>query len=599
VAALPTGGFIAVWVSEQQRLPSAIISEPTVASAGEVSVDLYARIYNQDANPVGGEFLLNTDLLICANPAVAVAQDGRFVVAWSQGDPQNLTNSWDVYARPFSSMGLGGATVRINTRLPDSQFAPQLACLGNDFLAIWTSLNQDGSGHGVYGQFLTADAQLVGAEFRVNSTVLLNQNQPAIAADNFGRFFASWRTGVVNGQLAEEIAGQIYAPPGFEPLAQATNYVGPVFVSDGNSGDDVKEPSFIAGAPLLDFPVTPSGDQVLVDAFAQVKGAYNGLVFNTQGVRAHESGFVTALITGKAGYTVNLKIGAKTYAFSGKFDSQGLATYQKNRNAGAPIVVTLNLDMTGTDQLRGTFSDGEISTEFLADRAVYNASNPYPNPATYNVLIEPRESEFPAPQGSGHASMVVNKAGKVSFVGKLADGTAVTRNSPISKNGFYPLYAPLNQSRGCVLSWVQVSPESASGKVIWIKPAAPGKSYPAGFNVERDLVGSIYSRPVLGKRVLELPEGSAQIVFTGGGLTETVINAVYLDLNNRVVDASGSGIKATVSLPNGNFQGSFINPATQKRVQFNGKLLQGENYGAGFFLNNNLSGQVHFLSPLP
>ena len=61
----------------------------------------------------------------------------------------NVTNSWDIYARPFSSTGVGGTAVRVNTYLDGDQYAPRISAIGGDYLVVWTSLGQDGSREGV------------------------------------------------------------------------------------------------------------------------------------------------------------------------------------------------------------------------------------------------------------------------------------------------------------------------------------------------------------------------------------------------------------------------------------------------------------------
>ena len=118
VAALSGGGFVVVWVSEQERVTDA---------AGSPSVDIYGRLYNASGAAAGGEFLVNTGTNICANPSVAASADGGFMVAWGQLDPVNRTNSWDVFARPFSSTGAGGTARRVNTFTFGDQYAPRIS----------------------------------------------------------------------------------------------------------------------------------------------------------------------------------------------------------------------------------------------------------------------------------------------------------------------------------------------------------------------------------------------------------------------------------------------------------------------------------------
>ena len=50
------------------------------------SVDIYARLYASNGAPKGNEFIVNTDSNPCANPAVAAASDGGFMVAWDARD---------------------------------------------------------------------------------------------------------------------------------------------------------------------------------------------------------------------------------------------------------------------------------------------------------------------------------------------------------------------------------------------------------------------------------------------------------------------------------------------------------------------------------
>ncbi len=185
IGALSNGRFVIVWVSEQERWTDA---------TGAPSVDIYGRLYDVNGAPLGNEFLVNTGTNFCANPSIAAGNDGGFVVAWSQLDVQT-TNSWDVYARPFSSTGnsvTGGTTRRVNSSTFGDQYAPKMAATGTDYFAVWTSLGQDGSAEGVYGQALRADGNLWGGEQLINTTVINGQIHPCIRSDNAGRFLAVW-----------------------------------------------------------------------------------------------------------------------------------------------------------------------------------------------------------------------------------------------------------------------------------------------------------------------------------------------------------------------------------------------------------------------
>jgi len=203
VAALPNNGFIVAWVSEQER--SAYnsggidnVNGVSPTQTGLPSVDIYARFYNGSGVAQGNEFLVNTDNNPCANPSVAVAADGSFMVAWGEKDLVVTDNSWDVYARTFSSTGVGGTVKRVNSYLYGDQYSPRISAIAEDYLIVWTSLGQDGSREGVFGQFVHEDGSMVGGEFRVNTTTAGQQMQQVVTSDGAQQFLVVWTGFVVN-----------------------------------------------------------------------------------------------------------------------------------------------------------------------------------------------------------------------------------------------------------------------------------------------------------------------------------------------------------------------------------------------------------------
>jgi hypothetical protein len=193
VAALAGGGFVVAWVSEQQR--QTVVTNASYINASAVvspSVDIYARLFKTNGTAVGNEFLVSTDSNPCANPAVAAAADGSFMIAWTARDMANPNNSLDIHARTFTSAGVGGSAFYVNTYLYGDQYVPRIASLGLDYLVNWTSLGQDGSREGVYGQFVHSDGSLVGGEFRVSTTTVGQQMQPTVASDGVNQFLSVW-----------------------------------------------------------------------------------------------------------------------------------------------------------------------------------------------------------------------------------------------------------------------------------------------------------------------------------------------------------------------------------------------------------------------
>ena len=220
VAALTDGGFVVVWVSEQQRSTATL--PPVVTTVGNgnvvtnystgsqpenqlphVSVDIYGRVYTSNGYPAINAFLVNTSSNVCANPDVSAASDNTFLVAWGEKNTGILNNSWDILERSFtldSGVPTGGSTYLANTQLYGDQYGPHVSFSGSEYLILWTSLGQDESWEGVYGQFVGMDGSHKGDEFRVNTTTVNKQMHPALASDGAGRFLTTWTsyTGFVN-----------------------------------------------------------------------------------------------------------------------------------------------------------------------------------------------------------------------------------------------------------------------------------------------------------------------------------------------------------------------------------------------------------------
>ncbi|MCL5097768.1 MAG: hypothetical protein M1608_09650, partial [Candidatus Omnitrophica bacterium] len=240
VAALPGGGFVAVWVSEQQRYDN--------------SVDIYARLYDAAFEPLGSEFCINSSSNVCANPTVAAGNDGGFIVAWSQrfsqvpnlssssivaGVPGGYTgrvmldgsdaeNGWEIYARAFDSQSTAiGQNIHVNSFTYGDQFAPRISARGTDYLVVWTSLGQDGSWEGVYGRFFNGAGVPEGDESRVNTTIQNRQLHPALASDGDTRFLVAWSS-FVDLTSSFDLFGQRFVSG---PLAQSLPKPAAPFVS--------------------------------------------------------------------------------------------------------------------------------------------------------------------------------------------------------------------------------------------------------------------------------------------------------------------------------------------------------------------------------
>lgn len=208
LAALDNGNFVVVWVSENQGLsPQDLAGSPV--SPPLRRADVYARIFNAAGLALTDEFCVNdTASTDNASPSVAALAGGGFRVAWAQRDA-DPANNWDIFTRGFDANGTPGLpAMRVNSTTYGDQYAPQVASCPAGEMIVWTSLGQDGSQEGVFGQWLSGGA-LSGAEVPVNTTTAGRQYQQTVAAGPGNRVLVGW-TGLGRG-TGFDVFGQAYS----------------------------------------------------------------------------------------------------------------------------------------------------------------------------------------------------------------------------------------------------------------------------------------------------------------------------------------------------------------------------------------------------
>ncbi len=125
---------------------------------------------------------------------IASLRDGGFVVTWSSMNQD--TSSWGIYGQKFtSSCDKDGAEFRVNTRVLDQQVSSSISALKNGgFVVAWQSWNQDGADWGVYAQRFAVNGNKDGTEFQVNTYNSSSQADPSIATLNDGSFIITWHS---------------------------------------------------------------------------------------------------------------------------------------------------------------------------------------------------------------------------------------------------------------------------------------------------------------------------------------------------------------------------------------------------------------------
>ena len=95
-----------------------------------------------------------------------------------------------------------GPEFRVNTYTTSYQEAPRIARNSSgEFIVVWQSWTQDGSGFGVFGQHFDASGVALGGEFQVNTYSTNNQYEPAVTVDTAGNFTVVWQSRLQDGSL--------------------------------------------------------------------------------------------------------------------------------------------------------------------------------------------------------------------------------------------------------------------------------------------------------------------------------------------------------------------------------------------------------------
>ena len=169
---------------------------------------IYAQRYTADGTPAGAEFLVNTATSNSqSNPDIAMDADGNFVITWDSASQDG--SSTGIYAQVFNADGTArGTEFRVNTYTSGAQSLSGVAMdEDGDFVVVWGSSGQDGNGYGVYGQRFDAAGVVQGAEFLVNTYTSSTQGVANVAMDADGDFVVTWNSsgqdGSSNGVFAQ------------------------------------------------------------------------------------------------------------------------------------------------------------------------------------------------------------------------------------------------------------------------------------------------------------------------------------------------------------------------------------------------------------
>lgn len=160
-----------------------------VVAAGAAASSLWAQPAKD-----GPEFPINVFTMDTQGaPSVADDGQGRFVVVWGSriGQDGSLAGA---FGRRFN----GGTPIDIefqaNSYTINGQYLPRVSANSTgDFVVVWTSVGQDGSGNGVFGRRYDSAGNPTPQDFQINTITTGSQYSPDVAMDPSGGFVVVWQ----------------------------------------------------------------------------------------------------------------------------------------------------------------------------------------------------------------------------------------------------------------------------------------------------------------------------------------------------------------------------------------------------------------------
>ncbi len=178
VAIADDGGFLVVWSGR---------------GAGD-RTGIFGQRFDADGNVLGDAIRINTEVRgDQVEPTVAMAADGRAVVAWHGPGVDDASGVW--MQRIATDGSLDGEETLVNSTTENVQAHPSAGMddEGN-FVIAWSSRSQDGDGWGVFAQRFSADGTPQGSEFNANTTTSGSQMRPSVSNSPLGEFVIAWNS---------------------------------------------------------------------------------------------------------------------------------------------------------------------------------------------------------------------------------------------------------------------------------------------------------------------------------------------------------------------------------------------------------------------
>jgi Ca2+-binding RTX toxin-like protein len=323
ITTLADGSYVVTWLHR--------------SALGGTQIDVQFQHFTANGVAIGGFQTVNSTLgEYQRGHDITALDNGGFVITWHASSQDGSRSG--VYARSYDASGVAlGAEFRVNTHTANGQAGPSITALDSGgYVVVWTSINQDFMGRGVFGQIYDASGAKQGGEFQVNTTEIYDQYYPEVTQLAAGGFVVSWASDtIINGSNRAIVTAQVYSNDGqaygpetfltssfgqgaFQPFS-TTNADGSVVLgwhsydaysvggftqisqplSFGTSGDDT-----LSGGAVIDWIYGFEGNDTLIGGAGQDKlfgGAGDDLLIGGGGGDRLKGGAGNDVLLGRAG----------------------------------------------------------------------------------------------------------------------------------------------------------------------------------------------------------------------------------------------------------------------------------------------------------
>lgn len=367
---------------------------------------------------------------------------------------------------------------------------------------------------------------------------------------------------------------------------------------------------------------------VVEDLPAKIVGTHRGLVERMALYNNGYGGSFVLAITKTGSFTGTLTRGKDVHRFKGALD-----TYAGESFTTANLVIPRAAPATPLD-LTFTLENGLLEGSLGRDDEDYVrvwsvqewTSLPSPLsslPGLYNVPLVTSATTASYPLGNGYLSATLSPKGKLTYAGRLADGTTLTGGAGLGEGNALPMHHMLYGNTGSIQGALTLgaSPAAVFANVDWIKSVQPPnsttRSYRHGFPLHGLTgTGGRYIAPQGDALVLGLPltANNAKLIFSEGGLFQPFSVTFGIAAKNIPLLTAGltnpQQLKLSLNAKTGLLTGSGtaididpLNPSLnrQRSGTYTGLIIPGLNRAEGYFLlpeNQSPTSQIlsgHFL----